>query len=336
MSAIIHHFVVHQLAVDPEQELVVVPRESCYDVSAEIENLAQQLNHVFNNKPGKGVGGLVSDDEQEDNPFKDLLQSFLDDPDSFYDFSLKASQKLVKTLVGHGKVETGFVIFSHYQFLATDYLMITLLNTREHVEINGQLELSYKTHLDMSKMQLAVRLDLTQMRISSEDNRYVSFIKGLMGRKVSDFFMDFIGCQELVDIKQQNKQLIETVEEYMASEQLDPQEKLHNRKVVSEYYKEKLDCGEDISLQELSGQLPQEDERDFMSFVREAEEPLEDSFQADRAAIKTLSKFSGQGGGISLSFERKLLGERVSYDPGSDTLMIKGIPPNLKDQLLKN
>ena len=36
-----------------------------------------------------------------------------------------------------------------------------------------------------------------------------------------------------------------------------------------------------------------------------------------------------------MSFDAKLLGDRVHYDPSTDTLTIKGVPPNLKDQLLK-
>ncbi len=50
-------------------------------------------------------------------------------------------------------------------------------------------------------MQLAVRIDLTQLAVTAEQLRYISFIKGRMGRKVSDFFMHFIGCEELVDVK---------------------------------------------------------------------------------------------------------------------------------------
>jgi len=73
----------------------------------------------------------------------------------------------------------------------------------------------------------------------------------------------------------------------------------------------------------------------FYQFNQSAEQPVEDNFQADRSALKTLAKFSGAGGGITLSFERSLLGERISYDASSDTLMIRGIPPNLKDQLTK-
>ena len=43
----------------------------------------------------------------------------------------------------------------------------------------------------------------------------------------------------------------------------------------------------------------------------------------------------GAGGGLSLNFDAMLLGERVFYDPETDTLTIKGTPPNLKDQLTR-
>ncbi|MDU0354026.1 nucleoid-associated protein YejK [Paraglaciecola aquimarina] len=353
MSALIHHFVVHQLAVNQQEELTLVPRASCFDVNPEIENLAQQINHAFNTKPGKGVGCFaqpqaeivsVSQDQTSDSDeptlkphavqFKTLLEKLQSEEIDFVEFSLQASELLKKSLIDTGTLETGFVVFSHYQFLATDYLMIAMINTKQHVEINRDLELSSSDHLDLAKMQLAVRIDLTQLDVSAEQQRYISFIKGRMGRKVSDFFMHFIGCEELVDVKQQNKQLLTTVDAFLAAEELDPEEKHQARETVSDYYKEKLEMGEDIQIHELAAKLPS-DHVSFEQFNQSAEQPVEEQFQADRSALKTLAKFTGQGGGISLSFERKLLGDRVSYDAGSDTLMIRGIPPNLKDQLLK-
>ncbi len=361
MSALIHHFVVHRLAINEQQQLTLVPKNSCFEVTSDIEELAHQLNHSFNTKPGKGVGGFINpetfvppqpadatdekSDEQDDSvpltatdvaEFKNLLTDVLQNPDNFVEFSVNSCELLKKSLVNTGTVETGFVIFSHYEFLATQYLMITLLNTKQHMEINQNLELNASDHLDLAKMQLAVRIDLTQLDISPEQNRYISFIKGRMGRKVSDFFMQFIGCEELVDVKQQNKQLIQSVDEFLAAEQLDPKEKLETRKLVADYYKEKLEEGEDIQLQELAEKLPSESENNFYQFNQQAENPLEDQFQADRGMLKTLAKFTGQGGGISLSFDRALYGDRVTYMPDSDTLVIKGIPPNLRDQLLKS
>lgn len=350
MSAVINHFVVHQFVLNEQQALSLVAKQNCFDITPAIEDLAEQLNHAFNSKPGKGVGGFISasdvpaadSDEQSEGPvpsteFRGLLDKLAENPDSFVDFSLASCELLKKTLIEFGTIETGFVIFSHYEYLATEYLMITMLNTKEHVEITGALELNRSHHLDLAKMQLAVRIDLTQLRIDPQQNRYISFIKGRMGRKVSDFFMAFLGCEELVDVKQQNKQLINAVDSYLAAEQLDPAEKLHNREVVSDYYKHKLEQGEDIQVKELAEKLPKEGAyADFYQFNQSTEQPLEEQFQADKGALKTLAKFTGQGGGISLSFERKLFGDRVSYHADTDTLVIKGIPPNLKDQLLKS
>lgn len=333
MSALIHHFVVHQLSINQQQELVLLPRNTCFEVSPAIEDLAQQINHAFNVKPAKGVGGFV--ENEDDQVFAQLLKDMQSGAIDFVDFSVKASERLKQSLLDTASVETGFVIFSHYQFLATDYLLITILNTKQHVEITRELELTASDHLDLAKMQLAVRIDLTQLAVMPEQQRYISFIKGRMGRKVSDFFMHFIGCQELVDIKQQNKQLLNTVDAYLASEQLDPQEKQQARKTVAEYYKEKLEQGEEIQVKELAAKLPASEDNSFYQFNQSAEQPLEEQFQADRSALKTLAKFSGSGGGITLSFERALLGDRISYDASSDTLMIRGIPPNLKDQLSK-
>ena len=103
-----------------------------------------------------------------------------------------------------------------------------------------------------------------------------------------------------------------------------------------DYYKEKLEQGEDIEIKELASKLPADSDEGFYSFNQASEAPLEDSFQADRGMLKTLAKFSGQGGGMTISFDRKHYGDRITYNAETDTLVIKGIPPNLKDQLLKS
>lgn len=350
MSALIHHFVVHRLIVNKEEKLQAVPRDACLPVTPEIEHLAHQINHSFNSKPGKGVGHFVSDSDSSDGTqdndgggFARQLNQFItkqndgtDDLErEFHQLSVDASQRLIKSLTDTGSVETGFLIFCQYEFLATQYLMVALLNTRSHVEVSQELNLASREHLDLAKMQLAVRIDLTQLQIQPEQQRYISFIKGRMGRKVSDFFMDFIGCEELVDVKQQNKQLISSVDAYLASENLDREEQQQHRDEVKSYFKEKIDSGETLSVSELSSRLPADEaaSHSFEQFTQGLATPLEKDIQPDPAALRQLAKFSGAGAGVSVSFERKLLGERVIYDPASDTLTIKGIPPNLKDQL---
>lgn len=349
MSALIHHFVVHRLIVNKEDKLQAVPRDACLPVTPEIEHLAHQINHSFNSKPGKGVGHFVQSDNNSDSEqtqvsgFASQLSEFIarqneggDDLErNFHQLSVAATDRLIKSLTDTGSVETGFLIFCQYEFLATQYLMVALLNTRAHVEVSQELNLTSREHLDLAKMQLAVRIDLTQLQVQPEQQRYISFIKGRMGRKVSDFFMDFIGCEELVDVKQQNKHLISSVDAYLASENLDREEQEQHRDEVKSYFKEKIDSGETLSVSELSSRLSKDEtgSHSFEHFTQGLATPLEKDIQPDPAALRQLAKFTGAGAGVSVSFERKLLGDRVIYDPASDTLTIKGIPPNLKDQL---
>ena len=347
MSAVIHQFIVHQLAINNDKKLVVVPRSECIDVTPSIESLVEQINHAYNAKPSKGIGAFGAVEHTEEEPQFDFQQHLTDclaaqsagpDNEAFQAFTHGAAKHLVKTLTEMTMVETGFLVFCRYEFLATDYLMVCLLNTKQHVHVDQQLELSISEHLDLAKMQLAARLDLTQLSVQPEQQRYISFIKGRMGRKVSDFFMAFIGCEEQVDVKQQNAQLINTVDAYLSAEQLDVGEKHQHREVVQDYYKEKIAAGDDIKLAELSAKLPADLEQkfDFKQFVTDTETPLEETFQPDKTVLKQLAKFSGQGGGITLSFDRNLYGDKVKYDAHTDTLVIRGIPPNLKDQLLRN
>lgn len=333
MSAIINHFVVHQLLNDGEK-LTVKARNDLFDVGADIELFVQQLSQSYNNKPVKGIGGFVADEEQQE--FKNLLTEMISGDSAFLPFSVKLCERLVNAMVETGTPEGGFVVVTQYQYLATDYLMVALLDTKEHVEINPQLNLTVSNHLDLAKMQLAARIDLSQYQSTPELNRYVSFIKGRAGRKISDFFMVFLGCAEEVDIKQQNKLLLDKVEQYMETEQFAPEEKQQKRQELATYYKQQIESGEDIVVEEVAKTLSMTDQtQDFHAFTQQAEESLESSFQGDKSSIKTLNKFTGQGGGISISFERKMLGDRIAYHPETDTLVIKGVPPNLKDQLNK-
>jgi nucleoid-associated protein len=268
---------------------------------------------------------------------RDLLAQLNSKGIDFYDFSVTASQHLVNTITNEAMLETGYVIFSLYNYLATDYLLIAMLDTKDSMSVNQQLDLTSNKFLELSKMQIAVRIDLTQLDVSAHDERYISFIKGRMGRKVSDFFMSFIGCEEKVDTKAQNKQFVQHLDTYLATQPLDANEKHEHRQSVSKYYKERADLGEEIAVDDVDSVLPtmSEGRHSFSHFNAGLEQPLEPTFQADKSMINIMNKYSGSGGGVSISFERKLLGQRIHYDIHSDTLTITGLPPNLKDQLAK-
>lgn len=76
-------------------------------------------------------------------------------------------------------------------------------------------------------------------------------------------------------------------------------------------------------------------EKTFQAFSSEQGYALEETFPVDRGTRRQLTKYAGSGGGITLNFDAQLLGERIFWDPATDTLTIKGTPPNLRDQLTR-
>ena len=202
---------------------------------------------------------------------------------------------------------------------------------------DGELNISADQHLDTNKLQLAARIDLFDYQNHAEGNRYISFIKGRAGRKVSDFFLDFLSCKEGVNTKEQSLTLVQAVEDFVNVNQLDSQEKQQVRKDLLSYCKEQKESAQEVSIKELGEVINTDssnDTGDFYKFCQEQSYPLEDSFPHDQAVINKVTKYSGYGNGISLSFERSHFGQDVVYNQANDSLTIYKVPPNLKSQLL--
>jgi len=225
------------------------------------------------------------------------------------------------------------VLFGQYRYLAAEYLLIAVLNSRNSSRVNEELDINTTHYLDINHADIVARIDLTEWETNPESTRYLTFLRGRVGRKVSDFFMDFLAAAEGLDTKAQNRGLLQAVDDYCADAQLDKNERQSVRQQVYSYCNEQLQAGEEIELQELSKEIAPVGEKDFLQFSSEQGYQLEDSFPADRGTLRQLTKFAGSGGGISMNFDAMLLGERVFWDAATDTLTIKGTPPNLRDQL---
>ena len=127
--------------------------------------------------------------------------------------------------------------------------------------------------------------------------------------------------------------LLQALDDFTAEAQLDKSERQNVRQQVYSYCSEQLQAGEEIELESLSKELAGVSEVSFQEFTADKGYELEESFPADRSTLRQLTKFAGSGGGLTINFDAMLLGERIFWDPATDTLTIKGTPPNLRDQL---
>ncbi len=72
--------------------------------------------------------------------------------------------------------------------------------------------------LDLGQLHLAARINISEWRNNKQSMQYISFIKGKGGRKLSDYFRDFIGCQEGVDSPGETRTLLKAFSDFVESE----------------------------------------------------------------------------------------------------------------------
>lgn len=337
MSLIIEHLIIHSLRQDENSVLTADTRSQELQPTADVQAWIDQLHRIYQQKGNKSYACFLADTEQPENPspFPQLFQQYLDKKLPFVDFTHQSTTALLAQLNHYQYPDEGVLIFCKYQFVGVSYILLGLLDCETSVTLTDTLELSQIKYIDLSKMQLIARVDITEFQTNPNSRRYISFIKGRIGRKVSDFFMDFLGAAEGIDVKMQNQLLVQAVNEYCQQVAMPADEKAATKKKVSDYYKEQSEEGADIAIKSVAEYLPkQNDGGDFYAFISE-EYDLDEEFPAATTALRKLTKFVGSGGGLNISFDEKLLGERIGYDAQTDTLTIKGTPPNLKDQLLR-
>ncbi|MCT8125961.1 nucleoid-associated protein YejK [Alishewanella sp. BS5-314] len=330
MSVEMQHLAINYIALTDSGEHQAHYREALIGRSGAVANLVEQLHLAYNGKPAKGYAAF----ETEKSPKVALaLADWQSGNSDYLGFSRATTDALVQELSQHQLPETGYLLLAHYRYLASEFLLICLLGSKDHFELTEQLELATSRHLDISRMQLAARLDLTEYAVNREQGHYISFIRGRAGRKVADFFLDFLGCAEGTDAKVNSQLVLASVEEYLGAAEFAPEEKTAARRQVFDYCEERAKAGQEVVLAELSAVVDPEQENGFLHYCAEQQLAVAEQFPVEVKELKKLVKFNGTGGGLSLSFDEKLLGERINYDLKTDTLVIKGTPPNLRDQL---
>ncbi|WP_288063257.1 nucleoid-associated protein YejK [Rodentibacter caecimuris] len=332
MSITVNQIVLHQLIkqIDGENtKMESILREELLPITPEVEQMMLQLHQAYQNK-AKAFGIF-----QENSVFAQHLNRLLEQEIEFLGFSQYATKLLANELNKYSFADSGTLILCHYNFLATDYLFIALLDSRHSMLVDEHLDIQRTEYLDITQFDIAARVNLTDLQINANSNRYLTFIKGRVGRKISDFFMDFLGAEEGLNPQLQNQCLLQAVSDYCEQGELNKEQTQAVKKQVFDYCKGQLATGEEIELAELSATLPTLSEHPFVSFVENQDYGLEESIPPVRSTLKSLTKFSGSGKGITLSFDADLLNTRIHWDSMNDELVIKGLPPNLRDQLQK-
>ncbi|WP_446934725.1 nucleoid-associated protein YejK [Pseudomonas aeruginosa] len=327
----IKHAIVHLIEKKPDGTPAVLhARDAELGDSQAIENLLADLNESYNAK-NKAWGFFQG--ESGAYPFSGWLGEYLEGDRDFVGFSREAVEHLQKLMEESNLSTGGHVLFAHYQQGMTDYLAIALLHHSEGVAVNESLEVTPSRHLDLGQLHLAARINISEWRNNKQSKQYISFIKGKGGKKVSDYFRDFIGCQEGVDSPSETRTLLKAFSDFVESEDMAEEQAREKTETLVDYATSQARIGEPMTLDALSELMDDQQPRAFYDYIRNkdyglsvVERPrLDMAEEQAREKTETLVDYA--------TSQAHLLGSKVEYDEERDMLIIRQLPTQLKDQL---
>lgn len=306
-------------------------RDSALEESDTLNNLMSDLNDAYNARQGKGWGFFHH--ESGAHPLCGWLKKYLGQEFDFVEFSKVAVGHLTKLMEESNLSVGGHVIFAHYQQGMTDYLTIALLHHSDGVSVGDDLGVCPTRHLDLSQLHLAARINISEWQNNEKSRQYISYTKGKNGKKATDYFRDFIGCQEGIDGPGETRTLLKAFSDFVENEDLPEDSAREKTQTLVQYATSQSKLGEPISLEALSELIDEDQPRAFFDHIRNKDYGLSPEIPADKRTINSFCRFTGRAEGLSISFDSHLLGSKIEYDEKNGTLLIRQLPTQLRDQL---
>lgn len=327
----IRHSIIHQIDKKPGGSPAVLHVSDTELVESQAtENLLNDLNIAYNAKTGKGWGFFHA--QSGAFPLSGWLQTFIDGG-NFIEFSRTAVEHLTRLMEESNLSVGGHVLFTHYQQGLTDYLVIAMLQQSESVTVNADLSVTPSKHLDFGNIHLAARINLSEWRNNPQSRQYISYLKGSKGRKATDYFRDFIGCQEGVDGPGETRTLLKAFSDFVTAEDLHEDNAREKTHALVRYSMAQAKIGEPITLDELSELIDEDRPKAFYDFIRNKDYGLSQEIPADKRTLNQFRRFTGRTNGLSISFESHMLGSAIEYDAEAGSLLMRDLPTQLRDQL---
>lgn len=328
----IRHAVMHFIDKKPDgSPAVLYLADATLPDSGAIESLVRDVNDGYNAKTGKAWGFFHG--ESGAYPFSGWLSKLVGGNMEFIDFTRTAAEHLTRLMEESNLAVGGHVLFALYQQGMTDYLTIAILQQAETISVADDLTVSVSRHLDAGALHFAARINISEWKNNPASRQYISFIKSKNGRKASDYFRDFIACQEGIDSPGETRTLLKAFSDYLDREDLPEDAAREKNHTLVEYATTQAKMGKPITLAELSELLDEDRPQNFAEFIRSADYGLSSEIPADKRTLTQYRRFTGRAEGLSISFEAHLLGSKVEFDQEAGTLMIKGVPTQLVDQI---
>jgi nucleoid-associated protein len=319
--------IVHRIDKDRQQAGTLTLRRTVLPVDQVLQSTVEKIRQTYNGNPARGFGVFQADDLLY--PFSKQLKEYLEGDRSLLEFTNFSMNILLKEMNREPLATGGYVLFVKYNEGGKSFFMVAVLKLKGGTGIDEKsLALSANWNLDVDHLHEAARINISNW--NAAEGRYISFArKGASNRKFTDYFRNFIGCDEFIESTAQTNEIIQVIKNYCADTQLTPDEAKKIKSRAYDYFVEQTKDKKPISLEAISMRFDDQNPKAFLEYLDNKNIELSDGFEPDRNSYKQLKRMGGKDLDLTINFDRALLGNRIRYDDKKQQLLITKLPPAL-------
>lgn len=326
----IHNLIIHNIKKEQHDKNVKVKRRP-HEIKPKQkeDDFFEKLLTVYYKKSNPTYGTF--DPDKNNYPYQTYIKDFLATKTTFRDFSLKAVDHFVSKIKMEPNATGGFFLVLYYTNQKIPYLAIIMLNNKANYDIDeDSLEIVEKATLDIKKIDVANIVNLSRWKAS--DSTYLTFTKGR--KKISDYFINFIGCTTYTDSKHFSQNLKAAINDYLLGEGYDDDEKVALKMKEHSYLKEKSRTQKDIQLQELGNTIFPENPEKFLSHLTQEKYSINPTFKCELSVFRDYQYIFYTSKNLNFRFHRNLLTEqKVVVNAKTKSLTFNNIEQSVIDQI---
>lgn len=335
----ITNLIVHEVQKhEGERKAILIARPGENPVDDQAEALSSQITNLFN-RSGMNTGRFSNPQGSEEGAqLPRLLSKYYRDNSftDFAEFSKECAAEYLRYLEPVEEAEGGFLWFNHYELHDTHFLLIALLKRKQGIGLGKDLSFSQVEQVEIEKLHMALRINLTAWQ-SGDEGRYIAFRFGRAPKAESEYFTQFIGCDEPKVAAKETRKLVDLTAAFCQVEGLPSKQANDFKRVVSEHCQSKAEEREPLEIKAIASEVESrfsiEQANKFLEIAESDSFKMEKEIFVEKAALKKLTRFSGSSRALTLSFDSDLLGESIVFDEQTGSLTIRDLPKSLLKQL---
>jgi nucleoid-associated protein len=306
--------------------------------------LADQLLNLFNEASlNKGEFGVAGDNDVKP-VFEQKLENYYTnelDVADFIGLTKELATNYITILNENAAIKGGYLVYYQYEKQNNKWLGVAIVPRKDGFDItDADADVIESNLLELSKLHLGAAINLSKWKLGI-DSRYIGFKTG-QAKEVRDYFENYIGCQRDKEaIKIETRKLRDAVRHQAKSIGLDDVQTQGRVDIVHNHIQQRIKDNEPVLLSIIANAVFPESPQEFITKAVD-DFDLGEELTIDNSELKRYKKLAGNTKHINVSFDRKMLGEDVIYEPAdpddensTDVLHISAIPVSLKHAIME-